>query len=982
MSDPPRRVLVLAALLIVSGGSGISSAQGGLGPTGHVETAEVSVADGSMRTSPGISQLPTPHATPHVNSTINLWNGTTLPGNWVPPPFSPSGIATNAAGTQLFLALYDANAVSVVSPATGMQTALIPVGVGPAEGSQSMALDSALNEVYVANEGSNNVSVISTATDQVVATVPVGSDPFGLSLDPTRGELYVTNGNSPFVSVISLANNTVVRSIPLEYGGAGIAYDSGTGQTFVGGEGSANLTVINDSSLKVVHNIPLGADPFGVAYDPVMGEIFTSNWDTDNVSVVSDSTDQVVGSVPVGTEPYPIAYDPYGSVVLVGNYLSANVSVINDSSDHVTANIATGVGAHGIAEGPGGAQAYVADQLSDSASEISLTALRQTATFGRPEPLSIALNNRTNDWDVSNFTEDAIDIVPAQSSGPISFLPTLSGPDRLEYDGGANQLFASEPNANQLQVWSGSTSVPLATIPVGVGPRGIAYAPSLGEVYVANTGSGNLSVISDASDRVVGSIDVGLEPVAVAFDPRSGNLYVANCGSNSVSVVSTALNELVGSIGVGSCPEGVVYDPALNLVAVANTLSDNVSIISATNESVMANLIVGTTPSVLAYDNDTGAVVVSDYGDSNITFLTGAALSNRSDLAVGSGPVGLAVDPAIREIVVCNSASGTLSVISDDSTLPQEPVTFTEQGLRNGATWSVTVGLTSEASDNSTAALWEVNGSYNYSVMADGYRAGSGTFSVNMAPVAVAVHFVLVTYNVTFSESGLPSGGGWYLNASGESSVLSTMAAVTEPWGNGSYVYYVASVNRSYAPMPVSTPITVAGNPVETSVHFQLVTFAVTFVAHGLPASATWVVNITGQPPLSSTSAVITIDLPNGTYPLTVPIVGSGSSESYAPEDSIQEFTVDGSNLTEVLTFQGEPPGTCPGYNCGATNTPATPNGGLFGLPGAEGYAVLTAIAAAVGLALLLSYRRGFRFRAPSHSSGKEPPETRTKSPP
>jgi YVTN family beta-propeller protein len=61
---------------------------------------------------------------------------------------------------------------------------------------------------YVTNFKSGTLSVISIATNMVVATIPVGSNPHDVAITP-EGQL-----DSGTVSVISTASNTVVATIP------------------------------------------------------------------------------------------------------------------------------------------------------------------------------------------------------------------------------------------------------------------------------------------------------------------------------------------------------------------------------------------------------------------------------------------------------------------------------------------------------------------------------------------------------------------------------------------------------------------------------------------------------------------------------------------------------------------------------------------------------------------------------------------------
>lgn len=72
---------------------------------------------------------------------------------------------------------------------------------------------------YVSNSalfgGVSSISVISTATNIVEATVPVGLDPQRIAFLPNGRFAYVANQLSNTVSVIETANNTVVTTIPV-----------------------------------------------------------------------------------------------------------------------------------------------------------------------------------------------------------------------------------------------------------------------------------------------------------------------------------------------------------------------------------------------------------------------------------------------------------------------------------------------------------------------------------------------------------------------------------------------------------------------------------------------------------------------------------------------------------------------------------------------------------------------------------------------
>jgi len=225
-------------------------------------------------------------------------------------------------------------------------------------------------------------------------------------------------------------------------------------------------------------------------------------------------------------------------------------------------------------------------------------------------------------------------------------------------------------------------------------------------------------------------------------------------------------------------------------------------------------------------------------------------------------------------------------------------VTFTESGLPKGTEWSVNVtGVGLFASTSSTIVFDEPNGTYPYTLATvnETYAAPGSSFTVNGAAVPEPVTFSLVTYTVTFTESGLPSGTEWWVNVTGQSALSSTGTTISTSLPNGSYTYTVASANKEYSASGGS--FTVNGAAVPEPVTFSLVTYTVTFTESGLPSGTEWWVNVTGQSALSSTGTTISTSLPNGSYVYTVATVDKQYSSSGG------SFTVNGAAVPEPVTF-------------------------------------------------------------------------------
>jgi len=270
-------------------------------------------------------------------------------------------------------------------------------------------------------------------------------------------------------------------------------------------------------------------------------------------------------------------------------------------------------------------------------------------------------------------------------------------------------------------------------------------------------------------------------------------------------------------------------------------------------------------------------------------------------------------------------------------------LTFAESGLPAGTNWSVAIAGGGEGSwgwgsgpapawsggstqfncsSNATINFTVPNG--NYSLVIGNATNGSGLYvpspatgnvTVHGAAVTVAVKFTwLALYNITFAETGLPSGSWWSVgifNASvGFSWNGSTNSTVNFTVPNGVYNFSVWSGwngSGAYVPTPAIGTVTVNGANVTVSIKFVQVTFyQVTFVETGLPSGSTWYVATAsgtwGWALNESETTSISFQLTNGTYGFSVgPVWTNGAF--YLPSPAYGLVTVAGSGVTVDVTF-------------------------------------------------------------------------------
>ena len=190
---------------------------------------------------------------------------------------------------------------------------------------------------------------------------------------------------------------------------------------------------------------------------------------------------------------------------------------------------------------------------------------------------------------------------------------------------------------------------------------------------------------------------------------------------------------------------------------------------------------------------------------------------------------------------------------------PQCNISIAPSGLPGGSTY--TVGVSNQPpvqTSNATATFTLANGTYSYLIAGPaGYRASNGSatgnFTVSGANMTLAIHFVRgTTYPLSFHEAGLRPGSAWSVLLASSlrlSSVSGTANLRNLTPGNYTYSLdpipgYLAALTAGGHSIPSSGVLGIESAGVVIHVRFTAVTYAITFVEHGLPPGDHWRVQI------------------------------------------------------------------------------------------------------------------------------------------
>ncbi|MHB8372087.1 MAG: ice-binding family protein [Thermoplasmataceae archaeon] len=263
---------------------------------------------------------------------------------------------------------------------------------------------------------------------------------------------------------------------------------------------------------------------------------------------------------------------------------------------------------------------------------------------------------------------------------------------------------------------------------------------------------------------------------------------------------------------------------------------------------------------------------------------------------VGLVPLYKAV-PSSGNITVSGKAVNTTIIFMKTSF----NAVFKETGLSTGIQWNVTLNGTKESSVTGSIVFTEINGTYNFITSAGPlYKAvpSSGNITVSGKAVNTTIIFSLVTFNVTFTEKGLPSGKQWNVTLN---KVLMTSVKSTINFSvfNGTYAFTVGSL-FGYKIFPSTGKVTVNGANA-----FQAITFAkptqsvyeIFFNETGLSSGTQWNVTLNGTTTSSVTSSIVFIEI-NGTYTYNIDNV-----TGYKLSVTTGTIIIAGNDFTQNVTF-------------------------------------------------------------------------------
>jgi len=327
-------------------------------------------------------------------------------------------------------------------------------------------------------------------------------------------------------------------------------------------------------------------------------------------------------------------------------------------------------------------------------------------------------------------------------------------------------------------------------LPNGTDPFTAASVPGF-----SSPGGQNADVAGTAK-----SVPVAFAPVTYLVTFSESNLPGGSTWSveingelESSTGPSISFNETNGSYPyeVGF-PAG--YAPvAANGTVEVNGAPDAIPVVFNTATAYLATF----TESGLANGTAWGVTIGPTILETTSTSVSFNLSSAKYPFAVSEVPTGYSVKvPSGNNVTVAGAAVSTpVNFSALNYTL-----TFTETHLPSGTPWNVTVNGVTHGSTSTTVVFRLPNGTYPYRIGSPSGKAPpavNAVAAVDGSATSVAVPFASTAYSVTFTETGLPSGGGTAVLQNAAVSPFHGDAATEFTWTVTVDPAYFSSMNSS-----------------------------------------------------------------------------------------------------------------------------------------------------------------------------------------
>lgn len=215
---------------------------------------------------------------------------------------NPQGLATNSLGTELYVALVESNSVAVIDLRTRTVKATIAVSGSSTLGSLDISPDN--QKIYVADIDTDRIYILNAQTHSVITSLGVAADPWQLCVSPSNDKVFaISNYGGTLVNntmtVIDVATNAILANVSVMKFSYGLTVDRQGNFVYITGglDNILNKYMTNGYALVATTYMSTGSDVYDYptkADVGANGNIYVAHGS--NFTVVS-SSGSIVGTI-------------------------------------------------------------------------------------------------------------------------------------------------------------------------------------------------------------------------------------------------------------------------------------------------------------------------------------------------------------------------------------------------------------------------------------------------------------------------------------------------------------------------------------------------------------------------------------------------------------------------------------------------------------------------------------------------------------
>ncbi|HEV2166749.1 MAG TPA: hypothetical protein VGS23_07250, partial [Thermoplasmata archaeon] len=246
-----------------------------------------------------------------------------------------------------------------------------------------------------------------------------------------------------------------------------------------------------------------------------------------------------------------------------------------------------------------------------------------------------------------------------------------AAPASLAFDAVDNQLFASDPTLDQIEIFNVSATAPsfsyYETIQMALGthPEGLLALSSPDRVFVADENLDQVTAIDPTNDTYAGNVSVGGGPVALAYDASVGFVYVADSATADMSWFgAVGLAPGASKFPVKNGPTSIALDPSTDTIWVANAAT--ITIVQSATRAASINITLPspTRISGLLWDPIVGEMLASNSPTGAVSYIASNG-TVTGNVSTGGSPGAMVENTISQEVDLIDPASNDLVRISD-----------------------------------------------------------------------------------------------------------------------------------------------------------------------------------------------------------------------------------------------------------------------------------------------------------------------------